>query len=79
MADSFIWDCSALWDKMDLLTKSSSEKLSKFLCPDYDGITEKHPHFKTFVEYIFRKPTLSTAPKCPEVGYDFVLGIMKIG
>ena len=53
---------------MDLLTKSSSEKLSKFLCPDYDGITEKHPHFKTFVEYIFRKPTLSTAPRCPEVG-----------
>jgi len=47
---------------LDLLTKSSSEKLSKFLCPDYDGITEKHPHFKTFVEYIFRKPTLSTAP-----------------
>ena len=53
------------------MTKSSSEKLSKFLCPDYDGITEKHPHFKTFVEYIFRKPTLSTAPEYAEAVRDY--------
>jgi len=47
-------------DNMGLLTKSSSEKMSRFLCPDYDGIARDHPFFKTLRRTIFRKPTLST-------------------
>ena len=55
MADSFAWESTALWGEMELLTKSSAEKLSRFLCPDYDGIAKKHPLFKTFKRGAFQK------------------------
>jgi len=40
--------CLCYWNKLEPLTKSSSAKTNKFLCPDYDDTARDCPFFKTF-------------------------------